>query len=243
MTRPVAAWRTTYTPGAWLALTGPTTLVVMTPPPAHAAATVNELWRSVVSAGSLDALLKLVSEVGLDAMPDLGAFHWDDEGLHGIARGRVQVVDTDSGDVVLRGEGSVTWREERLGRERNLGITLEEFDAGDALQLPLVVGAATVSAIFLTTDPAALVRFPAGADAGAQPVAATAPESVPTASHLSDGDPAPVSAPADDDFGDELVLEAPPSQEFEHDTLEAGADEIAAALGGIPIAPPVAPPV
>ncbi|MDO5678541.1 MAG: hypothetical protein Q4G35_13685, partial [Propionibacteriaceae bacterium] len=160
MTRPMAAWRTTYTPGQWLALTGPNTLVVMAPPPAGAAASVAELWSSVVGAGSLDALMNLVAEVGLDAMPDLGAFHWDDDGLHGIARGRVRILDAHSGDVVLQGEGAVTWREEHLGRERTLDISLEEPDG--QWRLPLVVGAAMVASIQLTTDPAALVSFPAG---------------------------------------------------------------------------------
>ncbi|MCG6568770.1 FHA domain-containing protein [Tessaracoccus sp. ZS01] len=235
MTRPMAAWRTTYTPGAWLALTGPSTLVVMAPPPSRAAATVNELWLSVVAAGSLDALLTLVSQVGLDSMPDLGAFHWDDDGLHGLARGRVRVVDTDSGDVVLQGEGSVTWREEHLGRERNLGITLEEFDADQALQLPLVVGAATVSAVFLTTDPAALVRFPTADEP------AGTPQFVPTAAHVSDDD-APVDV-VHDEFSEAMVLDAPPSEEFNaDDTDEAGPEEIAAALSAV-IPPPVAPEV
>lgn len=207
MTQP--AWRTTYTPGTWLALTGPNTLVVMAPPPARAAATVNDLWRSVVEAGSLDALLKLVSDVGLDAMDDLGAFHWDADGLHGIARGSVQVVDTDTSDIVIDGQGSVTWREEHLGRQRNLGITLEPFDPVEALQLPLVVGAASVSALFLTTNPAALVRFPvADADPQAEPEAepeapAAVEAPIPAEAGPEVGQPAeqPTEQPEESEYG------------------------------------------
>lgn len=214
MTRPMAAWRTTYTPGRWLALSGPNTLVVMAPLPTGAGADVNDLWLSVVGAGSLDALVKLVGEVGLDAVPDLGAFHWDDDGLHGLARGRVQVVDADTSEVVLSGDGSVTWREESLGRERRLGITLDEPGADESLQLPLVVGAACVSALVLTTDPSALVRFPTGVDE--QPVP------VPPVQHIQTPD------------HDELH-EDPSAGEYGFEELDAGetapADEFARPLG------------
>ena len=36
--------------------------------------------------------------------------------------------------IVIDGQGSVTWREEHLGRQRNLGITLEPFDPVEALR-------------------------------------------------------------------------------------------------------------
>ncbi|GAA3863767.1 FHA domain-containing protein [Tessaracoccus defluvii] len=169
MTLPMAAWRTTYTPGNWLVLAGPTMLVVMLPAPARASGLVNDLWRDIVSAQSVDGLLKLVGEVGLDGMPDFGAFFWDQSGLHGLARGRVRVVDTETGDVALEGSGSVLWNEASLGGTRHLRIDLEPVNQDEVLQLPLVVGAVAASAIYLTTAPEALVRFPTYEQLGVLP--------------------------------------------------------------------------
>ncbi|NHB85245.1 hypothetical protein G7085_13075 [Tessaracoccus sp. HDW20] len=122
-----------------------------------------------MAADSVDALMRLVADVGLDAMPDLGAFFWDAEGLHGLTRGAVRMVDTASGEVALEGQGTLTWREANLGGERHLRIDLEPVDDDEVLQLPLVVGAASASAIYLTTDPEALVRFPSYEQLGALP--------------------------------------------------------------------------
>ncbi|WP_158522711.1 hypothetical protein [Tessaracoccus aquimaris] len=122
-----------------------------------------------MSAQSVDGLLKLAGEVGLDAMPDFGAFFWDSNGLHGLTRGRVRVIDTDSGEVALEGNGTVTWNEASLGGERHLRIDLEPVDDDEVLQLPMVVGAASVSAVYLTTDPEALVRFPSYEQLGVLP--------------------------------------------------------------------------
>lgn len=169
MTLPMAAWRVTYTPGNWLVLSGPTMLVVMLPAPARASTLVGDLWRSIVSADSVDALLGLVAEVGLDAMPDFGAFFWDANGLHGLSRGGVRVVDTATGDVALEGRGSVLWNEAALGGTRHLRIDLEPVEDDEVLQLPLVVGAATASALYLTTDPDALPRFPSYEQLGVLP--------------------------------------------------------------------------
>lgn len=169
MTLPMAAWRVTYTPGNWLVLSGPTMFVVMLPAPARASKLINDLWSDIVAAESVDGLLKLVGEVGLDAMPDFGAFFWDNNGLHGLSRGRVRVVDTDTGEVALEGTGSVLWDEQSLGGTRHLRIDLEPVDDNEVLQLPLVVGAASVSAVYLTTDPETLVRFPSYEQLGVLP--------------------------------------------------------------------------
>lgn len=160
MTLPMAAWRVTYTPGDWLVLSGPTMLVVMPPAPARMSQLVNTLWDGVVAARSVDALLALFGEYGLDGMPDFGAFFWDSAGLHAMARGRVNVVDTETGDTAVSGSDVVTWREEALGATRYLRVDMQSVESDESLQLPLVVGAVTASAIYLTTDPASQVRFP-----------------------------------------------------------------------------------
>lgn len=163
---PIAAWRVTYTPGDWLVLAGPTTAVVMLPAPSRATAVITELWEDIVQARSLDALLKCVADLGLDRMPDFAAFHWDSDGLHGLTRGLVKVLDDRSGETVLDGRGTVTWREEHLGGERRLRVDLGSGESPDSVQLPLLVGAATVSSLTLSTDSDDLVRFPSAEGTG-----------------------------------------------------------------------------
>lgn len=218
MTEPVAAWRLTYTPGNWLVLAGPSTLVVMLPAPARASALVQTLWADIVQAGSADSLLRLVGEVGLAEMPDFGAFFWDEAGLHGLARGRVRLVDAESGDVALEGEGSVTWNEAHLGTERRLRIDLEPVDENEVLQLPLVVGSATVSAIYLSTNSADLVHFPTS-ESAAPPAAVIAA--------AGDDQPTEAAGQTDDEpTAPEAVAEASDEQTGgEQSAAEQAADE------------------
>ena len=156
----IAPWRLTYTPGTWLVMSGPTSLVTMAPPPARMSELINRLWNQMVTATSIDALLELLSAYGMDEMPDLVALFWDVDGLHGIARGGLRVVDVATGEVVVDGTAVKTWREEALGTDRHLRVDMEPVDQDAVLQLPLVVGAATASAIYVNNSPASMVRFP-----------------------------------------------------------------------------------
>lgn len=237
MTLPMAAWRVTYTPGNWLVLAGPTMLVVMLPAPARASKLINDLWADIVAAESVDGLLKLVGEVGLDAMPDFGAFFWDAKGLHGLTRGGVRVVDTDTAEVALEGSGSITWNEAELGGERHLRVDLEPVNDDEVLQLPLVVGAASVSAIYLTTDAQSLVRFPSYEQLGVLPklpvlgvrprqrdLGAVAPAAV-----LDESQPAAIDATS---IGDDLepIAEPEPIEEQVPEVEAAEADAVAPEL-------------
>lgn len=158
MALPMAAWRLSYTRGSWLALSGPTSLVIMMAPPPSAAPLVEELWRGTLETRTPDALLSYIADSGIEAMPHFAAFFWDTAGLHGIARGGVTVADAD-GAVVLDGSNTATWREERLDVEQTFTVQLEE-PGDDAPALPLVVGAALVSTVTLTTAKEQLLRFP-----------------------------------------------------------------------------------
>ena len=225
MARPEAAWRVTYTPGNWLVLSGPTTLVVMLPAPARASGLVADLWTAILSAGSVEALLNLVHEVGLDAMPHLGAFFWEGGTLHGLTRGDVRVLDADTGDVALEGSGSITWREEDLGPQRRLRIDLEPVAGDEVLHLPLVVGAVGVSSLELST--ADRVVFPVAAG---DPLVPGASES-PAPEQLAEDAPTPAFVPEP---------EAVDSAEAD---VVLGAPDPAAAIAGVPIpAPAVVPP-
>ena len=225
MALPEAAWRVTYTPGNWLVLSGPTTLVVMLPAPARASGLVADLWTAILSAGSVEALLSLVQEVGLDAMPHLGAFFWEGGTLHGLTRGDVRVLDADTGDVALEGSGSITWREEDLGAERRLRIDLEPAAGDEVLHLPLVVGAVGVSSLELST--ADRVVFPVAAG---DPLVPGASES-PAPEQLAEDAPTPAFVPE------------PEAVDSAEAVVVLGAPDPAAAIAGVPIpAPAVVPP-
>lgn len=158
----MAAWRVTYTPGEWLVLSGPTMLVVMLPAPPRMSQLVNTLWDDVRGAGSVEALLTVAGEHGLNQMADFAAFFWDAAGLHGLARGQLAVTDADTGETVVSGSDVVTWREEPLGTTRHLRVDMQQVHEGEFLQLPLMVGAVMASAIHLSTDPQSTVLFPQG---------------------------------------------------------------------------------
>lgn len=158
MALPMAAWRVNYTPGDWLVLSGPTSLFVMPPGPAKSSGFVTQLWASMLKADSVGAMMTLVAAEGLDTLVDLGAYFWDAEGLHGLTRGAVRVIDDATEDVVLDGSGVVTWREEPLAIGKRLRIDLDPVD--DDARLPLVVGAARASRLWLSTSTADLLPVP-----------------------------------------------------------------------------------
>ncbi len=190
MTLPMAAWRVSYTPGNWLVLSGPTTLVVLAPVQPRKARLINQLWTDVVAASSVTKLLELLSATGLSELPDFAAFHWDASGLHCFLRGGLQVVDIDTGDVAVSGSDVVTWREEKLGAARRLRLDMEPKEGEAGLALPLVVGAVSAAAIFLTTADSELIRFVDPLDRGVLP---KVPVLADRAGLASSADAAPVS--------------------------------------------------
>ncbi|SDT37797.1 FHA domain-containing protein [Friedmanniella luteola] len=161
--RAVGAWRATYTPGDWLVLSGPTSLVVVEPPGEGWTPLVEELWQQVLASSSLVDLARRLAGYGLDTMPSFGALFWTAEhGMRSLVRGAVTVVDPADGRVVASGEGIQTWSEVGLGQ---LGAVLVRTDEGgpagpEVLRLPLVVGAVRASAVLLDARAGALVGSP-----------------------------------------------------------------------------------
>ncbi len=210
MTRSVAPWRVTYTPGEWLVLSGPSMVVVMVPAPPRMSDVVNTLWDDILASRSVDALVKVFSQYGLDGLSDFAAFFWDAAGLHGMARGRLAVTDADTGEVVVDGSKALTWREESLGTVRNLRVGMQSTNAGDQLRLPLVVGAVMASAIHLSTDPDTRVRFPdrasgnPGGDGSSETATGEPPSTEEAASHLPAGEDRPAEVVG---LGDETEME------------------------------------
>ena len=153
-------WRLTYTPGQWLVLAGPRLVAVMQPAPPKMSTLVGQLWTDMQAAGSLGSLMELLRGYSLDQMPDFAAFVWDGGALHGLARGRVAVLDATTGQTALDGEGALTWHEGHFGAVRTLRIEMGLVDADQVLHLPLIAGAVGASSLVISTDPDQLVRFP-----------------------------------------------------------------------------------
>ena len=160
MSLPLGPWRLTYTPGQWLVLAGPRLVAIMQPAPPKMSVLVNQLWTDMQAAGSLASLLEVRRVYSLDPMPDFAAFVWDGGSLHGLARGRISVVDMATGQTALDGAGALTWHEAALGTIRGLRVDMGGLEYDALLHLPLVVGAVGASALHLTTDPDQLVRLP-----------------------------------------------------------------------------------
>lgn len=156
-------WRATYTPGNWVVLSGPTLLLVMPPAPPKHSRLLNDLWTDVVRAVSILDLTQTLAAYRLDALPHFGVLFWANGGMRSLLRGRVLVRDAETGEELATGEGVQTWAEIGLGDVRRVHIDLEAV-SGSVLQLPLVTGAVTASAVQVdATDEARLV-FPVTED-------------------------------------------------------------------------------
>lgn len=243
MALPVAAWRLAYTSGKWLALSGPTSLVIMPAPPAEMSEFATNLWRGTLETRTPDALFEFVHEVGIGSLADFAAFFWDKAGLHGLFRGAVQLLDVD-GELVAEGKDAVTWHEELLDQDQTYTIQLAPIE-GDQVRLPLVVGAALVSSVTLTTAKDQLIRLPDAESMGVLekiPVLGVRRRKRPAQQPEPTAAPSPATAPAPaadakpaEDMADTMSLDAdtqmlpqPPSPQL------AAAPSIAAAAAGVP---------
>ena len=255
------AWRATYTHGRWVVLSGPTSMVIMQPAPPAATNLVNRLWEKLLKAVSITEISAELAGAGLDSMPNLAVFFWDDEQLHCLLRGSVRVLAAESGEQLAIGSGAHTWYEVSL-TARQVYVPLDDVDPRQLLQLPLVVGAVTASAVYLD----AVEAEPRTATA--EPAAAVSDEGVPQGLeepnssdedapasiggfygeiHTPDAAP-PVAAPAvplaaaraamTDDEGDEEQPAAPDRAAAEEPGEDGRPSAVAAAASGEASAPP-----
>ncbi len=163
--QPVGRWRATYTPGSWLVLCGPTSLVVVEPPGEGWTPLVAELWQQVLASSSLVDLAARLTGYGLDTMPSFGALFWTSDGMRSLVRGSVVVLDPADGRVVASGRGIQTWSEVGLGQLETVFVQAGDAEATEpsepvSLQLPLVVGAVQASSVLLDAREEAQVRSP-----------------------------------------------------------------------------------
>lgn len=166
-------WRATYTPGDWVLLSGPTSMVLMEPPAPERSSLVTVLWEDVVASASMTDLASRLAAYPFDTLPSFAAFFWAGDGMRSLVRGPVSVVDLETGDTVARGDGIQTWTEVGLDSVRQV-LVETEAGPGTRLELPLVVGAVHASSVRLDANEAARVSSPQAYAAAPPP--AYAPE-------------------------------------------------------------------
>ena len=160
MTAALGHWRATYTPGDWVVLSGPTSLVVVEPPTHEWASLINTLWEEVVASSSITDLAARLAHFKIDDLPSLAAFFWTDDGMRSLIRGDISVIDLATGKVVADGEGIQTWSEVGLAGVDHIRVDLPYEGDATLLELPLVVGAVRASSVTLDASEPAQVSSP-----------------------------------------------------------------------------------
>lgn len=221
MKTPYGAWRATYTHGRWVVLSGPASMVILQPAPATATQLVNRLWDQLLNSANITEISATLTGFGLDSMPDLAVFFWDDEQLHCLLRGQVRVLDADSGELLATGLGARTWYESAL-QVRRAYLPLDEIDPGELLQLPLVVGAAEASAVFLDASAQSTPQPHAAADISEPAGELAEPAPVKDAAQLWAAGPVAAELVAPDPVISEPMFSEPVAVE------SAGAEPVAA---------------
>jgi len=160
MTSALGSWRATYTPGEWVVLSGPTSLVLLEPPTHEWAPLINTLWDEVVASSSIVDLAARLAGFKIEALPSFGAFFWTADGMRSLIRGNVSVIDLATGKVVADGEGIQTWSEVGLAGVSQIRIDTPYEGDATLLELPLVVGAVRASSVVLDASERAQVSSP-----------------------------------------------------------------------------------
>ena len=157
MSTALGRWRATYTPGEWVVLSGPTSLVLLEPPTHEWAALINTLWDEVVASSSIVDLASRLAKFNLDELPSFGAFFWTEDGMRSLVRGEVSVIDLATGKVVADGKGIQTWSEVGLAGVEHIRVAVPHDGDATLLELPLVIGAVRASSVVLDASEQARV--------------------------------------------------------------------------------------
>jgi hypothetical protein len=216
MTAALGHWRATYTPGDWVVLSGPTSLVVLEPPTHEWASLINTLWEEIVASSSITDLAARLAHFKIDDLPSLAAFFWTDDGMRSLIRGDISVIDLATGKVVADGEGIQTWSEVGLAGVDHIRVDLPFEGDATLLELPLVVGAVRASSVTLDASELAQVSSPQAEPEleAATPAERTAELSVSEIAALANAEtelmapPFPVESGADPQAGAPQQLEA-----------------------------------
>ena len=221
MAAALGRWRATYTPGDWLVLSGPTSLVLLEPPTHEWAALSNTLWEEVVASSSIVDLAARLASFKIDALPSLGAFFWTADGMRSLVRGQISVIDLATGKEVANGEGIQTWSEVGLAGVSHIRVDTPYEGDATLLELPLLVGAVRASSVVLDASEQAQVESPQGEPEAAEASGPGSPATEPLSAAVARPSEQPQPA------APEPVAEANVSAAAEQ-TAELSADEIAA---------------
>lgn len=161
----VSRWRAAYTPGDWVILSGPTSLVVLEPSSIRHGSLINTLWAEVMSSSSLAEVAERLAGFRIHDMASFAAFFWSPDGMRSLVRGGISVMDLSNGRIVADGEGVQTWREVGLENVEQVRVDLTHDGDQTLLELPLVVGVVTASSITLDASAEAQVFSPQAAPA------------------------------------------------------------------------------
>jgi FHA domain len=216
----LARWRATYTPGDWVVLSGPTSLVLLEPPTHEWAALINTLWEEVVASSSIVNLADRLAGFRIDALPSFGAFFWTADGMRSLIRGQISVLDLATGKVVANGEGIQTWSEVGLAGVSHIRVDTPYEGDATLLELPLVVGAVRASSVTLDASERAQVDSPQG-----EPLPADAPAPELATEPLSE---VAAAAPAERAQQPEPAVGLVAAATSTDQTAELSAEEIAA---------------
>jgi hypothetical protein len=198
MTVALGHWRATYTPGDWVVLSGPTSLVLLEPPTHEWAPLINTLWDEVVASRSITDLAARLANYKIDQLPSLAAFFWTEEGMRSLIRGQISVVDFATGKVVADGEGIQTWSEIGLGGVEHIRVDLPYEGDDTLLELPLVVGVVRASSVILDASDRAQVSSPQGEPAEVAPMSQTAELAADEIAALANAETELMATPFDD---------------------------------------------
>ena len=189
-------WRATYTPGDWVVLSGPTSLVLLEPPTHEWAQLINTLWDEVVASSSIVDLAARLASFKIDDLPSLGAFFWTADGMRSLVRGQITVIDLATGKEVANGEGIQTWSEVGLAGVSHIRVETPYDGEATLLELPLVVGAVRASSVVLDASERAQVASSQGQPA--TPAEQTAELSVEEIAALQNADTQLLPSPFDE---------------------------------------------
>jgi hypothetical protein len=218
MAEVLGRWRATYTPGDWVVLSGPTSLVLLEPPTHEWAPLINTLWDQVVASGSITDLAARLAGFKIEALPSFGAFFWTPDGMRSLVRGHISVIDLATGKVIADGEGIQTWSEVGLAGVSHIRVDTPHDGDVTLLELPLVVGAVRASSVVLDASERAQVSSPQR-----QPVLTDAPGPALVTEPLPDVIAAPSPEPSQPPAPGPAAAATPTDH-----TAELSAEEIAA---------------
>jgi hypothetical protein len=146
-------WHVTYTPGSWIVLAGPVSVVALDSRSSSQAGLAAELWSAVDASAKFTELISRLALVEVTRLPGLAVLYFERDGerdvVRALLRGDVRVL-SESGQTVAHGEDVLTWQEVRLADLSRLEVDLGGDPADDGL--PLVWGAVRAGRLRLRAE-------------------------------------------------------------------------------------------